>query len=66
MFIGAFFLSATSQPVADVVAGTILFGGFLLSKLWLEWVRFHAEHAVEPSDLAAWLVPTSLRSMFPE
>ncbi|WP_049972249.1 DUF6498-containing protein [Haladaptatus cibarius] len=65
-FVGAFFLSATSRPVAEVVTGAILFGGFVLSKLWLEWVRFQAEHAVEPSGLAACLVPSSLRSMFPE
>jgi hypothetical protein len=66
VIVGAFFLSATSQSITDVVAGAILFGGFPLSKLWLEWIRFRAQHAAEPSGLAAWLVPSSNPSTSPE
>lgn len=65
-FIGTLLLNVTSRPVTDFVAGSILFGGFLLLKLWLEWVRFQTEHAVEPSGITAWLVPNSIGSMFPE
>jgi hypothetical protein len=67
-FAAAVILSATSSPgpVGRTVAGAILFGGFPLFKLWLEWIRFQAQHGIEPSGPAAWLVPSSLRSIFPE
>lgn len=67
-FAASVILSATSSPipVGRVIAGTVLFGGFALLELWLEWVRFQAQHDIEPGSPAERLVPSSLRSTFPE
>lgn len=55
--IGGLTLVMFARPVAELVAKTVLFGGFLLLKVGIEWIRFQAEHAADPSGLAAWLTP---------
>lgn len=65
-FVGAVTLSAFSQPIADVVAGAVLFGGFFGMKIWLEWIQFQTEHAIEPRGIAGWVIPASIRTRFPD
>lgn len=66
VIIGVFLQSTTPQTIVDIGAGAVLLGGFPLSKLWLEWIRFRALHADEPSGFAAWLVPSTHSSALPE
>lgn len=63
-FTGFFMLEAEafSRPAAEFIAQIVLFGGFFLLKVGIEWIRFRAKHAAEPSGLAALLVPQEQRS----
>lgn len=60
--IGGLTLAMFSRPAAELVAKTVLFGGFLLLKVGIEWIRFRAKHTADPSGLAAWLTPKEPRS----